>query len=95
MDELQENLAMLWEQHLPSLLLHHRVHAGDSWSILANRYHTSVAEIREMNKLKGNMIRIGENLLIPEVQATPYTSNNSHISEDNILGVPLSVCWIM
>ncbi|AKQ33861.1 lytic transglycosylase [Candidatus Coxiella mudrowiae] len=83
-NELQENLTVLGEQHLMSLLLHHRVHAGDSLSILANRYHTSVTEIREMNKLKGDMIRIGENLLIPEAQATPYTSNNYHISEDNI-----------
>ena len=40
--------------------MHHRVHAGDSLSILANRYHTSAAEIRRMNRLKSDMIKIRE-----------------------------------
>lgn len=66
---------------------YHRVHAGDSLSILASRYHTSVAEIRRMNKLKSDMIEIGKNLLIPpEAEATTYipVNNNSRVSEDNM-----------
>ncbi|MFQ6274227.1 lytic transglycosylase [Coxiella burnetii] len=88
-DQLQKNLAELETQTHPltGKRIYHRVHAGDSLSILASRYHTSVTEIRQMNKLKSNVIQIGENLLIPEAQATPYTPvHNARISEDNIPG---------
>lgn len=89
-DHLEQSLAELetgGPKQLSEKWAHHRVHAGDSLSILASRYHTSVAEIRHMNKLKSDVIEIGENLLIPEAEATPYISvNNSRVSEDNIPG---------
>ncbi|TCI05472.1 LysM peptidoglycan-binding domain-containing protein [Corallincola luteus] len=43
----------------------HRVKSGDSLNKLAKQYHTSTGVIRDVNKLKGNTIRVGEHLLIP------------------------------
>lgn len=86
-DHLEQGLAELETSLTAEKWAYHRVHAGDSLSILANRYHTSVAEIRRMNKLKSDMIGIGENLSVPEAEATPYISVESRcVSEDNIPG---------
>ncbi|GAA5219261.1 LysM peptidoglycan-binding domain-containing protein [Corallincola platygyrae] len=43
----------------------HRVKSGDSLIKLAKQYHTTAGMIREVNKLNGNMIRVGSHLLIP------------------------------
>ncbi len=51
---------------------YHRVRSGDSLSLLASRYHTSIREIRNLNKLKSNIIVIGENLLVPEAHAETF-----------------------
>jgi LysM repeat protein len=44
----------------------HTVASGDTLSGLAQRYGTTVAAIRAANGLTGNMIRVGQDLLIPE-----------------------------
>lgn len=43
----------------------HIVRAGESISILANRYQVSVAEIRQVNRLKTDVIKVGQKLTIP------------------------------
>jgi len=43
----------------------HKVVSGDTLSTIAQQYHTSSQVIRSMNRLKGNMIRINQALLIP------------------------------
>jgi membrane-bound lytic murein transglycosylase D len=43
----------------------HKVKNGEAISQIANRYNTTVAEIRAANNLRGNMIRAGHYLLIP------------------------------
>lgn len=43
----------------------HKVRSGDSLSVLAQRYKTSVATIKSANKLKSNVLRIGQTLKIP------------------------------
>jgi len=43
----------------------HRVRSGDSLSVLAQRYKTSVETIKSANKLKSNVLRIGQTLKIP------------------------------
>ena len=88
-DYLQKNLAALEIQSSSSLgkKIHHRVRAGESLSVLASRYHTSITEICQMNKLKSDVIQIGKNLLISEAENIPYTidPNGSHIAKDSTL----------
>ncbi|MCY7297009.1 lytic transglycosylase [Alteromonas sp. a30] len=43
----------------------HKVRNGDSLLKIAKRYHTSVDVIQQINKVKGNMIRVGDHLLVP------------------------------
>lgn len=43
----------------------HKVLSGESLSILAQRYKISVAKIKSANKLKSNVLRIGQTLRIP------------------------------
>ena len=51
----------------------HKVKNGEAISQIANRYNTTVAEIRAANNLRGNMIRAGHYLLIP-VATKPLSS---------------------
>lgn len=43
----------------------HHIVAGDSLGTIAQRYSTSISEIRRLNNINGNMIRAGHTLLIP------------------------------
>jgi N-acetylmuramoyl-L-alanine amidase len=43
----------------------HKVRSGESLSVLAQRYKISVAKIKSINKLKSNVLRIGQTLKIP------------------------------
>ncbi|AOS97674.1 Membrane-bound lytic murein transglycosylase D precursor [Microbulbifer aggregans] len=43
----------------------YKISRGDTLSTIARRYETTVAAIRETNKLRGNNIRAGQTLLIP------------------------------
>lgn len=42
-----------------------RVKSGDSLSVIAHRHHTSVTAIVRLNKLKSNIIRVGQSLRMP------------------------------
>ncbi|WP_231757092.1 LysM peptidoglycan-binding domain-containing protein [Microbulbifer elongatus] len=44
---------------------HYRVARGDSLSVIARRYETTIAAIQQANKLRGSNIRAGQTLLIP------------------------------
>ena len=44
---------------------HYRVARGDSLSVIARRYETTIAAIKQANKLRGSSIRAGQTLLIP------------------------------
>ncbi|RHW75696.1 N-acetylmuramoyl-L-alanine amidase [Colwellia sp. RSH04] len=43
----------------------HKVRSGESLSVLAQRYNTSISKIKTVNKLKNNALRIGQTLKIP------------------------------
>ncbi|MBC3764477.1 LysM peptidoglycan-binding domain-containing protein [Neptunicella marina] len=43
----------------------HKVRSGDSLLKLAHKYHTTVDIIRDINKIKGNVIVAGDHLLVP------------------------------
>jgi membrane-bound lytic murein transglycosylase D len=61
-----------FEQKLANLPASARMHwqrytvkSGDSIGRLAQKYHTDIGTIRAANKLRGNMIRVGQALMIP------------------------------
>lgn len=52
--------------------LHHRVRSGEALSTIARRYGVAMSEIKRFNKLRGTLIRVGQNLVIPVPQNKPY-----------------------
>lgn len=46
--------------------LEYTVQAGDTLSLIAQAFNTTVARIREMNNLKGDVLRIGQKLNLPK-----------------------------
>ncbi|WP_083250793.1 LysM peptidoglycan-binding domain-containing protein [Acidihalobacter aeolianus] len=51
--------------------IRHRVRAGDTLGQIADEYHTSIRVIRQTNHLNGNIIRIGQYLIVPK-SSRPY-----------------------
>ncbi len=47
----------------------HKVRRGETLSLLAKRYHTSMKAIKRANRLRSNKIRIGQVLKIPSVSS--------------------------
>ena len=47
----------------------HRVARGETLFSIAKRYGTTVALIKELNSLSGNVIRVGQRLLIERLSA--------------------------
>lgn len=43
----------------------HKVKRGDSLSVLANRYNVSVTQLKNVNKLRSDVLKIGQVLVIP------------------------------
>ncbi len=55
--ELPDKERVAWERH--------RVRKGETLLTLADKYHTTVSLIKEVNAIRGNMIRERQNLVIP------------------------------
>jgi membrane-bound lytic murein transglycosylase D len=53
----------------------HKIRSGETLSHIAKRYHTSVAQIRKVNNLRGHNITAGKYLLIPSAtrEISSYT----------------------
>ncbi len=60
----------------------YRVRSGDVLGLIANRYHVRISDIRKWNRIKGNMIRVGQRLniwVLPHYNAktkSQYTVKN-------------------
>jgi len=61
---LAANLSLMKPQELVDWQ-EYRVRAGDSLHGIANRYHLTVNTLKEINKLPGNSLRVGQTLSIP------------------------------
>lgn len=48
----------------------HKIRSGESLGVIADRYQTSIATIREANNIRGNLIVAGEELLVPVAAAS-------------------------
>ncbi len=46
--------------------IYYRVKRGDTLGKIAKRFHVSVTEIKKLNRLRGNIIYVGQKLRIPE-----------------------------
>lgn len=62
--QLPDNERLNWNRHV--------VKSGESLIVLAKRYNTTVDVIRDVNGLSGNLIRIGEALMIPTASESDY-----------------------
>jgi len=49
----------------------HRIRNGETLGHIAKRYKTTVAVIKDVNKVRGHMIRAGKNLIIPVAAKSP------------------------
>jgi N-acetylmuramoyl-L-alanine amidase len=55
----------LWAQERDSQPRKHKVKSGESLSLLAQRYNVDLDSLREVNNIKGDLVRIGQTLTIP------------------------------
>jgi len=62
---LPQDQRLAWQRH--------KVKSGETLSVIALRYNTSVETLQLANKLKGNMIRAGQSLMIPVARGTSET----------------------
>jgi membrane-bound lytic murein transglycosylase D len=46
----------------------HEIRKGDTLGSIAARYHSDITTLRQVNKIKGNTIRVGQSLLIPSAR---------------------------
>ncbi|GAL08356.1 N-acetylmuramoyl-L-alanine amidase [Photobacterium aphoticum] len=59
----------------------HKVASGQSLSVIANKYGTSVSALKQANNLKSNTVRIGQVLMIPgKTPAVSHTSSTAQKS---------------
>ena len=57
LDEMKKKIEVRW--------VGHRIRPGESLGVLADRYHTTVAELRRHNGLHNNLIQAGHILMVP------------------------------
>jgi LysM repeat protein len=65
----------------PAAMRSHKVRAGDSLSVIAKIYGTTVSEIVRLNSLdRRKPIMVGQKLIIPPKQASPQAPSQQHRS---------------
>lgn len=61
----------------------HKVKNGEALSQIAERYHTTLQAIRQANNINGNLIRVGQHLMIP-VASKPLSDYSLSASERRV-----------
>jgi len=70
---------------------HHKVKSGETLSHIADKYRISVALLKDSNRLRRNLIRNGQNLVIPVASKSARTYRLSETQRKNkILNAPKS-----
>ena len=70
---------------------HHKVKSGETLSHIADKYRISLRLLKDSNKLRRNMIRVGQNLIIPVAAKSPRTYRLSESQrKQKILNSPKS-----
>jgi membrane-bound lytic murein transglycosylase D len=76
----------IWVAPVPPYVVH-RVRRGESLSVIASRYRTSVRSIKAMNRLKSsNFIRQGWKLKIPTSKRISYNKKRTPIHSKSFQG---------
>jgi cell wall-associated NlpC family hydrolase len=57
---------------------HYTVQFGDTLSLIAQKYNTSISELRRLNHLYSNVIRQGAVLTVPESYKVAYNRKSNH-----------------
>ncbi len=70
--QFKQNLAALPKENRVKWA-RHRIRNGETLGHIAERYKTTVAVIKDVNELRGHMIRAGKNLMIPIAASSPDT----------------------
>ncbi|MDH4109364.1 MAG: LysM peptidoglycan-binding domain-containing protein [Gammaproteobacteria bacterium] len=63
--EIPPNERVRWQRH--------KVRNGETLSEIADKYHTTIAEVKAANNIRGNIIRAGDHLMIP-MASKPLTA---------------------
>lgn len=76
----------------PNSTFIYTVKSGDTLYGIANRYNTSVSDLKSLNNLSSNNLSIGQNLIIPQVYSSSQTSvpnfiNYVVVKGDNLYGL--------
>lgn len=77
------NLALVPEKERVNWT-HHQVSPGDSLPLIAQRYHTTVHLIRQLNQLKSDELQPGQLVLIPNGRYTPDNTNHHTIPQKTL-----------
>jgi membrane-bound lytic murein transglycosylase D len=94
-DKFYENYRSIPETEKRSWV-RHRVKTGETLSVIARKYGSTVSILKDYNKIKGNMIYAGDYLLIPVPQNKKYytyqpprtkrkSANRSRVSYANVV----------
>ena len=60
---------------------------GDTLSGIANKFNTTVSELKELNHLTSDLIQIGQVLFIPTTTTTPVYSTYTVVKGDTLYGI--------
>jgi len=61
--ELPTEQMVTWQRH--------RIHRGETLSSIAAKYNTSIRTLKRINQLRGDLLRIGQSLMIPVASQQP------------------------
>lgn len=60
---------------------------GDTLSGIANKFNTTISELKELNHLTSDLIQIGQVLFIPTTTTTPVYSTYTVVKGDTLYGI--------